>query len=157
MKKPASDFICHSAMVKKVKTFFDLIKGEYHHEETVIENDKPHTSEPAKKIWDREPEPPTLTGLAFFLGFNSMEAFEDYERNGRFAPVLKRGRLRIEAWYEKKLHQQSPAGAVFALKNMGWNEKREDRTIGQHDFKSIKIEIIDAGPNLAGNEKEVTL
>ena len=67
----------------------------------------------------RPPEPPTITGLALFIGFNSRQEFEDHEKKPRFAPALKRARLKIEAEYEKKLPLTSAAGAIFALKSLG--------------------------------------
>jgi hypothetical protein len=64
--------------------------------------------------------------------------------------------LRIETIYEKKLHQQAPTGAMFALKNMGWNEKAE--TVKPADkMKNIKVKIVSSGPQPASNEKEVIL
>ena len=72
--------------------------------------------------------PATLSGLAYSLGFDSRNSFWDYEQNGEFAFLLKRARLRIESVYEKKLHNQTCTGAVFALKSMGWNEKSDDKT-----------------------------
>lgn len=105
----------------------------------------------------REPEPPTITGLALFVGFNSMQIFEDYEKKGKFGAALKRGRLRIEAVYEKKLHQQSPTGAIFALRNMGWQDKGDSRATTGLAMKTLKIQIIETGPTPAASEKEVIL
>ena len=67
----------------------------------------------------RDAEPATLSGLALYLGFNSLAAFEDYEQNGEFAAALQRARLRLQAIYERRLLQQSPTGAMFALKSFG--------------------------------------
>ena len=102
----------------------------------------------------RPPEPPTITGLALFIGFNSRQEFEDHEKKPRFAPALKRARLKIEAEYEKKLHLTSAAGAIFALKSLGWNDDKE--TINP-TLKTLEIKIIETGPSLAQTEKEVAL
>jgi len=51
---------------------------------------------------------PTITGLALHLGFNSLDEFDQYETNGRFASAIKRARLRIESSYEKKIARQFP-------------------------------------------------
>ena len=75
---------------------------------------------------------------------------------GRFAEVLKWGHLRIEASYEKKLHAQSATGAIFALKNMGWNE-RSDNKPAEEVPKTVKVEIHESGPKPAESEKEVIL
>ena len=73
----------------------------------------------------RYAEPPTITGLALFLGFDSRQSFYDYENNTEFSYTIKRARLRIESEYEKSLSRNSPTGAIFALKNMGWKDKTE--------------------------------
>ncbi len=135
-----------------IEAYFTYIKGEYQ----VAEN---FEKLPAKgqKIWGRDPEPPTLTGLAFFLGFSSKQEFVDYEDTGKHAQILKRSRLRIEAFYEKKLHEPSSTGIIFALKNMGWNEKPEAKSGKDVAFTSIKIEVKNTGPDLASDEKDVVI
>lgn len=110
----------------------------------------------ATKLPDSNTGPPTLTGLALFLGIESLQAYEEYERKGKFSQALKRGRLRIEAEYEKKLHHPSAYGAIFALKALGWSEKAESNT--QTGIpKELKVIIIETGPRLAATEKEVIL
>jgi len=111
-----------------------------------------------QKVWDREPQPPTLSGLAFHLGFDSLQAFESYEQNGKYSSILKRARLKIESEYEKQLHQQPSTGAIFALKSLGWLEKPgiKPDDIPNHNI-SIKIEIVESGPQPATNEQEVLL
>ena len=139
-----------------IDDYFIYIQGEYHIE------DAPHETKSAKKtsdtkIWDRQPEPATITGLAFFLGFSSRQSFDDYEIGGKHANILKRGRLRIEAEYEKKLHQQPASGAIFALRSMGWNEKPEERPLTDPSSKTLKVNILETGPTPASTEKEVSL
>ena len=139
-------------LINLVEAYFDHIDGEYHLENKPVKGQQQPIAE-QKKLCVREPEPATISGLALFLGFSSRQAFDDYEQAGEFAPILKQGRLRVEAVYEKKLHQQSSAGAIFALKSMGWNERVEGNTA----FKSITVEIVESGPKPAENEKEVIL
>jgi hypothetical protein len=139
-----------------IDDYFIHIQGEYHSEE------KPNETKGTKKtfdtkIWDRQPEPATITGLAFFLGFSSRQSFDDYETDGKHANILKRGRLRIEAEYEKKLHQQPASGAIFALRSMGWNEKLEERSPTDPSSKTLKVKILETGPAPASTEKEVSL
>jgi hypothetical protein len=110
-----------------------------------------------KPTWLREPEPPTITGLALFLGFDSLQIFEDYEKKGKFGAALKRGRLQIEAVYEKKLHQQAPAGAIFVLKTMGWQDKADAKAASTPTVRTMKILIIETGPTPVSTEKEVVL
>lgn len=132
----------------KVNAYFRYLEGQFP-SRSGGENDT--------KIHDREPEPATLTGLAHFVGFESRQQLEGYEHNGEFGYVIRRCRLRIEALYEKKLHQQSSAGAVFALKNMGWNGSSDEHQPGEQLFTSLKIEIIEGGPPLAAREEEIAL
>ena len=153
---PVLSFSNAEELSKRINVYFDYIDGEFHMEETPAKNPK-DVPGPWQKIWDREPEPATFTGLALFLGFNSLQGFEDCEDNDEFAAALKRGRLCIESVYEKKLHQQSPAGAIFALKNMGWNDKTEAKNENRPAYTTLKVEFTETGPKLAGSEKEVVL
>lgn len=75
--------------------------------------------------WMRPPEYCTVTGLAYYLGFESRQSVYDYEKDGQFSYVIKKARLKIESGYEQRLYSQSPTGAIFALKNMGWKDKTE--------------------------------
>lgn len=67
----------------------------------------------------------TITGLCYFLGFESRQSFYDYEEKENFSYTIKRARLRIESRYEDRLFENSNAGAIFALKNFGWTDKTE--------------------------------
>jgi hypothetical protein len=75
--------------------------------------------------FDNEVKSPTITGLALWLGFESRQSIYDYEKEGDFSYTIKRARLRIEERYEQRLHGNSPAGAIFALKNFGWTDRQE--------------------------------
>jgi hypothetical protein len=154
MNMPA--FFSADELARRVDAYFSYTEGEYHLENKAGKESKDEEVA-TKKVWDRDPEPATYTGLALFLGFKSRQEFDNYEEHGAFASILNRGRLRVEAGYEKKLHHQSPAGAIFALKSMGWNEKPENKTTGSEVVRTLKIEIIETGPKPAENEKEVVL
>lgn len=140
----------------RIADYFKWIEGEFHTESLPF---KPTAKSPPEmreqKVWDREPQPPTLTGLAIYLGFDSLRAFEAYEKNGRFASILKRARLQIENAYEKQLHQQPATGAIFALKSLGWMEKPVDDV--PNNGITVKIEIIETGPAPAATEQQVVL
>jgi hypothetical protein len=138
-----------------IDAYFNFIEGEYHLEIKPGKETKEHAA-PTQKVWDRDPEPATFTALALFLGFNSIRAFDEYMANGDFAEVLKWAHLRIEASYEKKLHAQSAAGAIFALKNLGWNERSEGKP-AEDEPKVIQVQILESGPKPAETEKEVML
>ncbi len=150
------DFTDAAGLTSRINAYFTYIEGEYHLEYKSGKETK-DAPQVAQKVWDREPEPATFAGLTYFLGFNSRRAFDDYTENGEFAGLLKRARLRIEASYERKLHNQSAAGAIFALKTMGWGERTESKPDAEQGPKIMQIKIIESGPVLAYSEKDVVL
>ena len=117
---------------------------------------KKRSAKQTSEVKTSEVKPATLTGLALHLGFNSREQFERYENKGKYASNLKKARLRIEAIYEKKLHQSTFGGAIFALKNLGWADKSETKHTAPV-IKTLRVTIIESGPSPAGDEKEVNL
>lgn len=72
-----------------------------------------------------EIEVPTITGLCYYLGFESRQSFYEYEKREGFSYTIKRARLSIENEYEEQLQYGSTVGAIFALKNMGWYDRQE--------------------------------
>ena len=87
--------------------------------------------------------PASIVELALFLGFVSRQSFYDYEKNPKFSYIIKRARAAVESSYEKRLAYQSPTGAIFALKNMGWKDKVE---IEDKTPKEIKIRHLPPNP-----------
>jgi hypothetical protein len=156
MSRKKNPFASAEELDNLTAQYFIYIDGEYHLEEKEIKASKQGEST-QQKVWDREPEPATIAGLAFYLGFSSRQVFEEYEEKGKFADQLKRARLRIEAAYEKKLHYQSPTGAIFALKSMGWSERTEGNAADGITNAVLKVEIFQSGPQLASSENEVLM
>lgn len=78
-----------------------------------------------EEYFAKNKEHPTLTGLAYHLGFESRQSIYDYEERGEFSYTIKRARLFIESHYELRLYHSSPTGAIFALKNFGWKDSIE--------------------------------
>lgn len=111
---------------KLVDEYFEFIKGEFHNEQKTIKNPITQESETIDvKIWDREPEPATITGLALYLGFESRQSLYDYEKNKEFSYIIKKAKFKVEHEYEKKLSYDKCTGSVFALKNMGWSDRMD--------------------------------
>ena len=86
----------------------------------------------------------TVTGLALHLGFSSRQSLINYEGySEEFFDAIKRAKLRVEVYYEERLVENNPAGAIFALKNFGWNDKREfDHKIERDDEVVLAVEDI---------------
>lgn len=117
-------FDSNDTLELKVEEYFDYIKGEYHEEEVLVDPEKKEYQKII--VWDRYPEPPTITGLCFFLGFESRQSFHDYSKNEEFSYTIKRARLRVEFEYEKSLNNsKNPTAQIFALKNLGWVDRQE--------------------------------
>ena len=146
MKPPV--FTTARKLANKAEAYFRYIEGDYHLDTG---------SGKEQKVYTRNPEPATFTGLTLFIGFNSRQELEDYEQNGEFGYIIGRSRLRIETLYEKKLHQQSPAGAIFALKNWGWKDKPDDRRLDETPVARLEIQIVDSGIPIAKTEEKVVL
>jgi hypothetical protein len=104
----------------------------------------------------KKPEPPTLAGLALYLGFNSKDDLDRYETKGRFKAVIKQARLRVMTYYESRLYAPNPTGAMFALKNMGWDVNAKT-DINPQSIQSINVKLVETGPQPASSEKEVKL
>ena len=70
--------------------------------------------------------PPTVTGLALWLGFKTRQSLLDYQsRNKAFNDVLTRAKSRCEEYAERRLYDRDGVnGAKFSLKNnfKGWSE-----------------------------------
>jgi len=98
---------------------------------------------PPNKRYTEEIPVPTITGLALYLGFESRQSFYDYEKRPEFSYTIKKARLLIENEYEEMLAIGNVAGAIFALKNMGWADKREtDITTGGEKINFGGIQIV---------------
>jgi hypothetical protein len=111
----------------EVEKYFIYIDGEFHEEEVdVFDRKSKQTKKVKTVVWDRKPEPPTITGLVLFLGFVSRQSLLDYAKRGdEFSDIVKRAKCRVEHGYEKALWGDTPTGAIFALKQMGWSDKQE--------------------------------
>ena len=67
----------------------------------------------------------TLTGMILHMGLSSRQSFDRYREREGFRDSVRRAKLLIEEEYEKKLDRPRCAGPIFALKNMGWSDRRE--------------------------------
>ena len=119
------------SMQEGIDEYFVYIKGEVTKEvnENGVMTDKV----------TRQPEPATITGLALFLGFNDRQSLYDYQEKPEFTCIVKKARTIVECEYEKRLSGATPTGSIFALKNMGWNDKVQNE-ITMPEMKRVVIE-----------------
>ena len=70
---------------------------------------------------DEGKEKPTISGLAYFLGYTSRQALYDMQK-GPLSYTIKANILKIESKHEQGLYGNSNAGHIFWLKNRGWTD-----------------------------------
>lgn len=114
-----------SELQKECDGYFEYTAGEFHVEDRPFELKNGTTVIDKVKVWDRMPEPLTITGLALYLGFCGRQGLYDYESKEEFSFIIKRAMAKVEQGYEFGLSGTSPTGAIFALKNMKWKDKQE--------------------------------
>lgn len=71
-------------------------------------------------------KPPTVTGLALSLGFNSRQALLNYQVKKQFNDTITRAKARCEEYAETRLFDRDGFnGARFSLTNnfKGWSDK----------------------------------
>lgn len=85
---------------------------------------------------------PTITGLALYLGFCSRQSMYDYVKKEDFSYIIKRSQQIVAMSYEEMLLTKVSAGAIFALKNMGWDDKS---IVEQTNINPPKIDWTDEG------------
>lgn len=108
---------------KAIDEYFESCKGEL------------ATLEDGTPIFDKRGapvligvRPPTITGLALALGFNSRQSLLNYQEKEEFVDTITRAKSRVEQYTEERLFDKDGAnGAKFSLSNnfKGWAEKTE--------------------------------
>lgn len=84
-------------------------------------------------------KPPTVTGLALALGFNSRQALLNYQGKKQFNDTITRAKSFIEEYAEQRLFDRDGVlGAKFSLMNnfKGWKEKQES-TVSEDVMKKL--------------------
>jgi hypothetical protein len=82
-------------------------------------------------------KPPTVAGIAYYLGFEDKESFSYYANYEGFSRTVKKTRLRIEAAKNEMLfnREHSTAGVIFDLKNNhGWADKVEHGDMSPSEY-----------------------
>ena len=80
---------------------------------------------------------PTITGMMLFIGLSTKQSYYDYMKREPFKDAAERAKLAIESVYESMLYEKGSAGAIFALKNFGW----EDRNTIEFGGEIERVEI----------------
>lgn len=83
-------------------------------------------------------KPPTMSGLALYLGFADRHSLYDYKNNPFHSHTIKRAITEMERFAEETLLTGKQAtGAIFWLKNHRWTDKQEIEHTGEikHNVK----------------------
>lgn len=90
--------------------------------------------------------PPTVTGLALWLGFKTRQSLLNYQhRSDKFNEILTVAKSRCEEYAERRLYDRDGVnGAKFSLANnfKGWREKPDEddsEALGKLDEVLSKI------------------
>jgi hypothetical protein len=86
-------------------------------------------------------KPPTITGLALTLGFNSRQTLLNYQDKEEFLDTITRAKARVEEYAESRLFDKDGAnGAKFSLANnfKNWADKQE-LDLGNKDGKPFEV------------------
>ena len=92
---------------------------------------------------DIKKEPYTITGLALALDLDR-KSINNYAKDSEFFPTIKKAKLKVENYLEKRLINDSSAtGIIFNLKNnYGWSDKQEIQHSGNvnNPFSELSTE-----------------
>ena len=95
------------------------------------------------KKCDNEHEPYTITGLALALDLDR-KSINNYAKDSEFFPTIKKAKLRVENYLEKRLITSSSAtGIIFNLKNnYDWTDKQQVEHSGNinNPFEGLSTE-----------------
>lgn len=136
-------FFSAEGMQQAIDEYFDA------HKPKVRTDDKGQPILTAKGFPIIDMNPPTISGLALFLGFANRTSLYEYEKEPEFSDTIKTARTRCEEFVEANGMSGNvpPAMAIFALKNYGWSDKQE-QVISSPDGsplvpQKLVIEIVD--------------
>lgn len=121
-------------MQEKIDEYFKICEGEL----WIDDDGKPITTDKGALIYKVPPKPPTVTGLALALGFNSRQSLLNYQDKSEFMDTVTRAKSRVEEYAETRLFDKDGAnGAKFSLANnfRGWSDKSEVKaTVSIEDY-----------------------
>lgn len=85
--------------------------------------------------------PPTVTGLALALGFNSRQSLLNYQaRSAAFNDIITEAKARCEEYAERRLYDRDGVnGAKFSLQNnfKGWADKPADNRLAEDALERL--------------------
>lgn len=114
---------------KKPEELQEAVDGYFKRCEGVVVTDQ--DGKPMIDRWGKvmkiDAEPPTVTGLALWLGFTGRQSLLNYQGKKQFQEIIEKAKSRCEAYTEKRLFdREGNNGARFSLKyNFRWGQEEE--------------------------------
>lgn len=110
-------------MQEAIDAYFVSCEGK-----PLLDDDKQPILDKSGKPFMIGAKPPTVTGLALALGFNTRLSLINYQGKPEFVNTVTRAKARIEEYAETRLFDRDGVqGAKFSLSNNfgGWAEKSD--------------------------------
>ena len=109
-------------MQKKIDEYFVMCEGK-----PLLDDDKKPVLNKFGDPIILNAKPPTVAGLACYLGMGSRQTLLNYQNDEEYAHVITSAKTRIEAYLEESLmDRNAQRGAEFNLRcNFRWNDKQE--------------------------------
>lgn len=111
-------------MEEKINEYFESLGGEI-----LADSEGEPVIYKGRIVYKTEPIPPTVCGLALYIGLKSRQSLLNYQKRSKaYEDVIARAKLRIEAYTEGRLFDRDGSrGAQFSLENnFGW--KRDSQS-----------------------------
>lgn len=106
------------------------------------EDGKPLVTDKGYVVYKIHPKPPTVTGLALALGFNSRQALLNYQGKKEFNDTITRAKSYVEEYAERRLFDRDGVqGAKFSLINnfKGWAEHTKETAQNDNNVEDDPI------------------
>lgn len=127
---------------EKIEQYFDSCKGEPLRDS----NGNPMFDKRHQPVMIGQ-KPPTVTGLALALGFNTRKSLLEYQGKKEFVNTITRAKSRVEEYAESRLFDRDGSnGAQFSLRNnfKGWNIDNEQKL--EIELLKLESQIKDSQP-----------
>lgn len=134
-------FESHEKMQELIDKYFEDCEGK----PLLDEDGEPRLDKYGNEIYIGK-KPPTITGLALALGFNSRLSLLNYQEKDEFINTVLRAKARVEEYAESRLFDRDGAlGAKFSLANnfKAWSEKSEVGLSGGLDNTTTDLTNMD--------------